>query len=83
MILEGLLWDTKVLADLCLHGSIESGTEGVHETFLIGLKEILTMQHEIYLTMQEQGWYTTENVEAKKLEDAQNKFQQLLEEEGK
>jgi len=30
MLMEGLLWDTKVMADLCLHGSIESSTEMVY-----------------------------------------------------
>ncbi len=83
MLMEGLLWDTKEMCDLCMHGAIESGTEGIHETFLIGLKELLTMQHEIYMTMNDQGWYQTTNVTDTKLDQAKQKFQKLFEEEGK
>ncbi len=83
MLMEGILWDTKVMADLCLHGAIESWTEGVHETFLIGLKEILTMQHEIYLTMQEQGFYEPSCVLQEQLDKIKAKFEPFMEEKGK
>lgn len=33
IMLEGILWDLKVMADLLLHGSIESATKNVHKTF--------------------------------------------------
>lgn len=81
MLMEGLLWDTKVMADLCLHGSIESATEEVHKTFLIGLKEVMTMQNDIYTLMSNEGWYTTDEVEEKKLEKARQKFSTLMEED--
>ncbi len=81
MLMEGLLWDTKVMADLCLHGSIESATETVHKTFLIGLKEVMTMQNDIYTLMSNEGWYTTDEVEEKKLEKARQKFSTLMGEE--
>ena len=51
MLMEGLLWDTKVMADLCLHGSIESSTEMVHKTFLIGLKDVMSKKNDIYNLM--------------------------------
>ena len=57
-----------------LHGVIESSTEDVHKTFLEGLKEILTMQNNVYQEMSEQGWYTMESVEKLKLESAKKKF---------
>lgn len=74
LLMEGLLFDLKVMADLCLHGVIESSTEDVHKTFLEGLKEILTMQNNVYQEMSEQGWYTMESVEKSKLESAKKKF---------
>ena len=83
MLMEGLLWDTKVLADLCLHGSIESGTKEVHEAFLNSLKDTLQMQHEIYETMSEMGFYTTCVVEDSKLSKTKQKFATFAEQEGK
>lgn len=74
MLMEGLLWDTKVLADLCLHGSIESATKDVHEAFLTGLKDVLTMQNDIYTLMSNEGWYPTEQVEQKKIDQVIQKF---------
>lgn len=83
MLMEGLLWDTKVLADLCLHGSIESGTKSVHETFLVALKDTLQMQHEIYETMSEMGFYNVCDVEESKLSKTKQKFETFAEQEGK
>lgn len=81
LLMEGLLWDTKEMADLCLHGSIESGTKDVHEAFLGALKEILNMQHEIYETMSSNGWYQEEQVEQTKIDQAKQKFKCLCEKE--
>lgn len=83
MIMEGILWDTKVLADLCLHGSIESGTKNVHETFLGAIKDILHMQHEIYQVMSEMGFYSVCDVEESKLSKVKQKFEIFAEQEGK
>lgn len=79
MLMEGLLWDTKVLADLCLHGSIESANDEIHKTFLIGLKEVMTMQNDIYTVMSSKGYYQTEEVEQKKRDKAIQKFSKLVE----
>ncbi len=81
MLMEGILWDTKVLADLCLHGSMESATEDVHKTFLVALKDVLHMQNEIYNVMSENGWYSSDNVTETKLTQAKQKFQKLAKEE--
>lgn len=81
MLMEGLLWDTKVLSDLCLHGSIESATKEVHETFLGALKDILGMQHDIYKLMSDEGWYRADVVSQSKLDEAIQKFRKLVEKE--
>lgn len=82
MLMEGLLWDAKVLADLCMHGTIESGTPEVHNAFLGALKEVLSMQEEIYTLMSNEGWYQGENVEQKKIDAVIQKFKVLAENEG-
>ena len=81
MLMEGLLWDTKVLSDLCLHGSIESATKEVHETFFGALKDILGMQHDIYKLMSDEGWYRADVVSQSKLDEAIQKFRKLVEKE--
>jgi spore coat protein CotF len=81
-LMEGLLWDTKVLIDLCMHGSIESSTKDVHETFLVALKDVLQMQHEIYQAMSEMGFYTTTEVEQSKIDKVMQKFKSFAEQEG-
>ena len=81
MLMEGLLWDTKVMGDLCLHGSIESATKEVHEAFLVALKDTMAMQHEIYKLMSDEGWYTTDTVSGSKLDQAIQKFSKLVEKE--
>ena len=74
MLMEGLLWNTKSMADLCMHGTIESGTKNVHEAFQNALKEILSMQNEIYETMSNEGWYQPEEVEQTKIDQIKQKF---------
>lgn len=73
-LLEGLLWDTKVLSDLCLHGTIESSTPEVHSLFESSLKDILTMQNEIYKKMEENGFYQVTQVEKTKIMETKSKF---------
>ncbi len=83
MLMEGILWDTKVIIDLCMHGSIESATKEVHEMFVSALKDVLQMQHEIYQAMSDMGWYTTCNVEQTKIDQVKDKFKTFVEQEGK
>lgn len=78
LLMEGLLFDMKVMADLCLHGAIESSTEEVHKTFIGGLKDILSMQNSIYQMMSEEGYYTMQNVEKTKIDQAKQKFAQFI-----
>jgi len=80
-MLEGILWDLKVLTDLELHGSIESGTKSVNKAFKDSLLESLNLQNELYTLMSEEGMYTTTNAPETKLTKTQNKFNPTLEEE--
>ena len=77
-MLEGILWDLKCLADLFLHGTIESGTKNVHQVFEGSLSDVLTLQNNLYTLMSDEGMYQTENVAETKLTKAQNKFEPTL-----
>ncbi len=81
IILEGILWDLKVLSDLFLHGTIESATESLHKQFKNSLNEILDMQNELYNLMSEEGMYPVVNISETKITKVKNKFQPTLEEE--
>ena len=47
-IMENLLLTEKGVCDLFLHGTIESNTANVHQTFSTALNDSLCMQDEIY-----------------------------------
>ncbi len=79
ILLEGILWDLKVLSDLCLHGSIESGAKKINELFKTSLKDILDLQNELFNIMAEEGMYNVTNIEKSKITKAQAKYKQTLE----
>ena len=79
--LEGILWDLKVMSDLCLHGSIESGTKKINETFKNTLMTMLDLQSELYTLMVSTGIYKTENISEIKVSKVLNKFTNTLKED--
>ena len=79
--LEGILWDLKVMSDLCLHGSIESGTKEINETFKNTLMSMLDLQSELYTLMVGAGIYETENISETKISKTLNKFANTLKED--
>ena len=73
-IMENLLLVTKGACDLYLHGSIESPTANVHQTFTNALGSTLAMQDAIYKQMSAKGWYQTENAEQQQITKVRQKF---------
>ncbi|WP_394525136.1 spore coat protein [Lacrimispora sp. JR3] len=73
-IMENLLNTTKGVCDLYMHGTIESPTMNVHQTFDTALKDSLCMQEDIYKKMSAKGWYTTEQAEQQKITKVKNQF---------
>ena len=59
-IMENILLTTKGAIDLYMHGTIESSTGNVHQTFSTALNNTLCMQDEIYKKMAAKGWYPME-----------------------
>ena len=80
-MLEGILWDLKCLADLFLHGTIESGTKNVHQAFEDALTETLTLQNDLYTLMSNENMYKVENVAETKLTKSQSKYNPSLKSE--
>ena len=73
-IMENLLLTSKGACDLYLHGTIESSTANVHQTFMGALNDCLRMQDQIYKQMEQKGWYTTETVPLQKMEQVRQKY---------
>ncbi len=73
-LMENMLLLEKGACDLFMHGTIESSTQNVHQTFNNSLNDSLKLQDDIYLKMQAKGWYPTEQVDQSQLNTVKNKF---------
>lgn len=73
-LMENILLLEKGVCDLFLHGTIESPSSQVHETFSTALNDALCIQDTIYDKMAEKGWYPTEQAEQKKIQEVKQKF---------
>lgn len=73
-LMENILLLEKGVCDLYMHGTIESPTDNVHNTFSSALNNALCMQDEIYDQMAAKGWYPTEQVEQNKINTVRQKF---------
>lgn len=73
-LMEGILLLEKGVCDLYMHGTIESPTTNVHQSFSTALNDSLTMQDTIYDKMASKGWYPTEQAEQNKVDSLKQKF---------
>lgn len=73
-IMENLLLTEKGVCDLYLHGSIESSTTNVHQTFSTALNDSLCLQDDLYKKMSQKGWYTTEQAQQQQIDKVKQKF---------
>lgn len=73
-IMENLLNTAKGVCDLYMHGTIESPTQNVHQTFDSALNDSLCIQDSIYKKMSAKGWYTPEQAEQQKITKVKNQF---------
>ncbi|MDE6148647.1 MAG: spore coat protein [Ruminococcus sp.] len=73
-LMEDILLLEKGVCDLFMHGTIESSTANVHQTFSTALNNALNMQDTIYDKMSAKGWYPTEQVEQTKVASLKQKF---------
>lgn len=75
-IMENLLLTTKGSCDLYMHGTIESNTQNVHQTFDQALGNSLDMQDQIYKTMAAKGWYPSQQADAQQIAQVRQKYTQ-------
>ena len=73
-IMENLLLTTKGVCDLYMHGTIESPTAKIRQTFSMALSDTLAMQDSIYQQMSAKGWYKNEPAPQQQLTQIKQKF---------
>jgi len=74
MIMENILQTTKGACDLYMHGTIESGTQNVHDAFSSALNESIAMQSCVYKQMTQKGWYTVSQAQEQQIQQVKQKF---------
>jgi len=73
-IMEDLLNVTKGVCDLYMHGTIESATPNIKDTFNSALDDTLAMQGDIYNQMKNRGWYEAQQAQAQQIRQVKQKF---------
>ena len=73
--MQDILLLEKGACDLYMHGTIESSTQNINQTFKTALNSSLAMQDDIYKKMQSKGWYPTEQVQQNQIDTVKQKFQ--------
>ncbi|MDE5769611.1 MAG: spore coat protein [Oscillospiraceae bacterium] len=73
-LMENLLILEKSGCDLYLHGTIESSTGNVQQSFKTALDDSLHMQERIYSEMASKGWYAPDSAEQNRVEQVKQKY---------
>lgn len=73
-LMENLLLLEKGACDMYMHGTLESSTSNIHQTFDCALDNSLKLQNKIYGEMSAKGWYPTESVDQTKVNQVKQKF---------
>lgn len=82
LIMTNLLDTSKSICNLLNQGTIESNDTEVCNTYKKVLQTLLTMQHEMYKTMQEEGWYPVEDVKQPAVNKVKTKFTKSTSQKG-
>ena len=72
--MENMLLLEKGACDLFMHGTIESASTDVHQTFNTSLNAALQLQDQIYTKMAQKGWYPMEQAPQSKINEVKNQF---------
>ena len=72
--MEDVLLTSKTLVGLYHYAAQESSTENLHTQFKNNLNDALCMQHNIFNTMQKQGWYPQQQVQEGQIQQVKSKF---------
>lgn len=74
LIMTNLLDTNKSVCNLLNQGAIESNDTEICSAYKKTLQTLLSMQHDLYKTMQEEGWYPVEDVKQPAINKVKTKF---------
>jgi len=74
IVMSTVLGNVKGMCDLMMHGTIESATPRVHNTFKNALDEMLCIQSRIYGEMSKKGWYPAEQAQTQQIAATKQKY---------
>lgn len=74
-IMENIMFGSKVLNDLFMHGIMESANEKVYLAFSKAMQEASKMHYEIFKGMESVGFYNMSNVEESKIKQTKTKME--------
>ena len=80
-LMENIMFGSKVINDLYMHGTIEAANEKVFGAFEKAMQLTSKMHYEIFKAMETAGFYNTNNVEEKKKEQLKSKLECTCEKE--
>lgn len=79
-LMENLMYGSKVINDLYMHGFIESTNDKVFQVFTKALQETSKLHNEIFKAMESAGFYSTKNVEEQKIKQTKEKLEKSCQE---
>lgn len=79
-LMENLMFGSKVINDLYMHGVIESTNEKVNNAFNKAIQDTLKMHYEIFKAMETVGFYSISNVDESKILQTKNKLESTCQE---
>ncbi|MCL1823378.1 MAG: spore coat protein [Oscillospiraceae bacterium] len=74
--IEDVLLTAKTLTGMYHYATQESSTEGLHTQFKSNLNDSIAMQHRIFASMQQNGWYPMQNAEQQQINQVRSKYMQ-------
>ena len=77
-LMENLLFGSKVVNDLFLHGFIEASNERVFDAFTKSMKECAKMHYDLFQGMETAGFYRLQNVDENKIKQTKQKLKDSL-----
>lgn len=73
-LMQNMLLLEKGVCDLFMHGTIESSTKNINQTFNNALNDALSIQNNIYKKMETRGWYSAEPADQLKVDNLKQQY---------
>ncbi len=74
-LMENIMFGSKVINDLYMHGFIEAANERVFTTFCKAIQDTAKMHYEIFKGMETAGFYNMTNVDQNKIKQTKEKLE--------